>query len=150
MCFYEEYECNFCVPNKQWLLWMTGRRMSSITLHPFHLEETKNMSLFFILKSGCFSWHVDAATPLHVGLDRANMAGAEVLQVTSSDCSVILLYDFMLLHISPGSWSGSTSPTSWSTSASSQTPAPSDWRRSPSISMTSWQSWHIAPGFAPL
>ena len=123
---------------------------SSFTLHPFHLEETKNMSLFFILKSGCFSGHVDTAAPLYVGLDRANMAGAEVLQVTSSDCSVLLLYDFMLLHISPGSWSGSTSPTSWSTSASSPTPAPSDWRRSPSISMTSWQSWHIAPGFAPL
>ena len=103
---------------------------SSFTPHPFHLEETKNMSLFFILKSVCFSGHVDAAAPLHVGLDRADMAGAEVLQVTSSDCSVLLLHDFMLLHISPGSWSGSTSPTSWSTSASSPTPAPSDWRRS--------------------
>ena len=73
---------------------------SSFTLHPFHLEETKNMSLFFILKSGCFSGHVDAASPLHVGLDRANMAGAEVLQVTSSDCSLDV---FILLHISQGS-----------------------------------------------
>ena len=77
--------------------------MSSITLHPFHLEETKNMSLFFILKSVCFSGHVDAAAPLHVGLDRADMAWAEVLQVTSSDCSVLLLHDFMLLHSSSGS-----------------------------------------------
>ena len=70
---------------------------------PFGGNNGNVMSLFFILKSGCFSGHVDAATPLHVGLDRANMAGAEVLQVTSSDCSVLLLHDFMLLHISPGS-----------------------------------------------
>ena len=54
---------------------------SSFTLDPFHLEETKNMSLFFILKSVCFSGHVDAATTLHVSLDREDMAGAEVLQV---------------------------------------------------------------------
>ena len=55
------------------------------------------MSLFFILKSVCFSGHVDAATPLHVGLDRANVAGAEVLQVTAFDCSVLLLYDYINL-----------------------------------------------------
>ena len=61
------------------------------------------MSLFFILKSGCFSGHVDAATTLHVSLDREDMAGAEVLQVASSDCSVLLLYEFMPLHISSGS-----------------------------------------------
>ena len=60
---------------------MNNRQTASFTLHPFHLEETKNVSLFFILKSGCFSGHVDAATPLHVCMDREDMAGAEVLQV---------------------------------------------------------------------